>query len=236
MMNRDAIDGATLEADGCASVEEEAAMHESRSGMYGLLSRLYRVEVDPLLLDQLRAMRFPAETGSSLMDEGYRLVATYVSNADSTSLTELAVDYVRTFIGHGIDAHSAAYPFESVYTSEKRLMMQEARDEVLAVYRSEGIDKSPTWHEGEDHVALELEFMKTMALRTAAALRDGDERAALRLLDVQRSFFDNHLNAWVPLMTADMRRFAKTDLYRGLASLTDGFLAMDASLFEEGAQ
>ena len=32
--------------------------------------------------------------------------------------------------------------FESVYTSEKRLLMQEARDEVLAIYRSAGLDLS----------------------------------------------------------------------------------------------
>lgn len=222
----------TSESEGIASVDEMAAVHESRANLYGLLSRLYRVEVDPLLLDQLRAMRFPAATGNELMDAGYREITLYVSNADSTTLTELAVDYVRTFIGHGIDSYSAAYPFESVYTSEKRLMMQEARDEVLAIYRSEGIDKSADWHEGEDHIALELEFMKTMALRVAAALRDGDESVADRLVEVQRSFLTDHLASWSPMMTKDMRRFAKTGLYQGLASLTDGFLGMDLAFLK----
>lgn len=233
-MDRETTNGMEREMPGRATVGEIAGAHENRANLYGLLSRLYRVEVDPLLLDQLRAMKFPAETGNDLMDEGYRLVAAYVGGADSTSLTELAVDYVRTFIGHGIDAYSAAYPFESVYTSEKRLMMQEARDEVLAIYRSEGIDKSPAWREGEDHVALELEFMKTMALRTAAALRDGDMEMVERLLATQRAFLGDHLARWAPLMTRDMRRFSKTGLYRGLASLTDGFLAMDAEFLAEG--
>ena len=81
-------------------------------------------------------MRFPASTGNKNVDEGYRLMAKFMSNVWENSLTDLAVDYVRTFIGHGVDAFSAAYPFESVYTSEKRLLMQEARDEVLAIYRS----------------------------------------------------------------------------------------------------
>ena len=36
-------------------------------------------------------------------------------------------DFVRTFISHGVNAYSAAYPYESVYTSERHLMVQEAR-------------------------------------------------------------------------------------------------------------
>lgn len=210
------------------TAEELAAVHAGRARMYGLLGRLFRVEVDPLFLDQLRAMKFPAATGNDLMDTGYRALASYLSTANGATLTELAVDYVRAFIGHGIDAHSAAYPFESVYTSEKRLMMQGARDEVLAIYRSEGIDKRADWRDGEDHIALELEFMRVMALRTAAALEEGDEAGALRLEEVQRTFMADHLLRWVPTMMRDMRMFARTGLYVGLADLTEGFLREDA--------
>ena len=63
------------------------------------------------------------------------MICGYLSQADGTVLTELAVDYVRAFIGSGNDGFSAAYPYESVYTSPKRLMMQDARDEVRAVPR-----------------------------------------------------------------------------------------------------
>ena len=111
-----------------ATMQELIKLNEQRAATYGLLSRLYRVEVDQPLLDELRSMRFPAKTGNENVDEGYRLLATYLSNTWDNSVTDLAIDYVRVFIGHGIDAFSAAYPFESVYTSEKRLLMQEARD------------------------------------------------------------------------------------------------------------
>lgn len=133
---------------------ELAAMHGSRAKIYSLLARLFRVEIDPLFLDQLKAMRLPAAaTGNEKMDAGYRKFARYLGQTDSSTLTELTVDYVRAFIGHGIDAHSAAYPFESVYTIAKRLMMQGARDEVMALYRSEGMDKTTEFKEAEDHIA-----------------------------------------------------------------------------------
>lgn len=228
--NVDTVAEVDLAAAEMPSVEELVRAHTGRAQAYGLLSRLFRVEVDPLFLDQLRAMKFPAQTGNELMDAGYRAVASYLSATDGATLTELAVDYVRAFIGHGIDGHSAAYPFESVYTSEKRLMMQGSRDEVLAIYRSEGLDKHADWHDGEDHIALELEFMRVMALRTATALEDGDEAAAARCEEVQRTFMADHLLRWVPTMMRDVRIFARTGLYLGLADLTEGFLREDAEL------
>lgn len=210
-----------------------AALISQRADTYGLISRLYRVEVDQELLDELCGMRFPASTGNPEADQGYRLIATYLSNLWENSVTDLAVDYVRCFIGHGVDAYSAAYPFESVYTSEKRLLMQEARDEVLAIYRSAGLDKQETWKEGEDHIAVELEFMQILSQRTVDALSRGDEEEAFNLLVTQRNFADDHLVSWVPMMTADLKRFAKTDFYRGLAYLTDGFLSTDREFLED---
>ena len=209
-----------------ATMQELVKLNEQRAATYGLLSRLYRVEVDQPLLDELRSMRFPAKTGNENVDEGYRLLATYLSNTWDNSVTDLA-------IGHGIDAFSAAYPFESVYTSEKRLLMQEARDEVLAIYRSAGLDKQDTWKEGEDHIALELEFEQIMATRTVEALRKGDEDEAVALLTTQKNFLEDHLAAWAPMMTSDMKRFAQTDFYRGLAYLTDGFLQTDQTFLDD---
>lgn len=210
-----------------------AGLCRSRAATYAFLARLYRVEIDENYLEQLKGMRFPAKTGNADVDEGYRLISTYLSNLNAGSLHDLAVDYVRVFIGHGIDAYSAAYPFESVYTSEKRLLMQEARDEVLAIYRSCGLDKDPTWKDNEDHIALELEFMQVMATRTADALDKEDEAEAQALLETQRNFFNDHLASWVPMMTRDMRKFAQTKLYLGLASLTDGFLATEREFFHD---
>lgn len=223
----------TIESADEATMQEFAKINEQRAATYGLLSRLYRKEIDQALLDELRGMRFPASTGNSDVDEGYRLMATFLSNVREDSVTTLAVDFARVFIGHGVDAFSAAYPFESVYTSEKRLLMQEARDEVLAIYRSMGLEKQTTWKEGEDHVALELEFEQIMIGRTIEAFAHDDEDAATSLLATQKNFLDDHLAAWVPMMTSDMKKFASTDLYRGLAYLTDGFLETDQAFLAD---
>lgn len=215
------------------TTEEMAALSRNRAATYGLLSRLCRAEIDQPLLDELHGQLYQVSTGNANIDEGHRLVATALSGIWENTLTELAADYLRTFLGHGYSGHSAAYPFESVYASEKRLLMSSARDEVLALYRAAGLDKKPEWKEGEDHVALELEFMQILAERTAAALEAGKEGEAIRLLRSQKSFLNDHLGAWVPLLADGMRNFAKTDFYRGLSYLLEGFVETDAEFLEE---
>ena len=160
-----------------AVVEEAAASEDvnlvelmnARARSYGMLARLFREEVDLPTLRELQKMRFPQATGNAAADEGYHQLYDYLKRAWDDSVTELAIDYVSTFIGHGVNGYSAAYPYESVYTSERRLLMQEARAEVLATLRENEL-KRGNWNEAEDHIALELEFMQRMALRAAEGL------------------------------------------------------------------
>jgi TorA maturation chaperone TorD len=206
---------------------------QGRQATYGLLARMYRKEVDQAFLDELCAMRFPQDTGNEDMDRGYRLIHDYLCQVWERSLDELAVDYMRVFIGSGQDAHSAAYPTESVHTSSRRLMMEAARTEVLAIYRANGLDKSQFWKETEDHITIELEFMQILGGRIVDDLKAGKEDKATERLRTQYNFLEEHLRNWVPLLNADIQHFAQTDFYRGLGFLTLGFLDVDKGFLEE---
>ena len=206
---------------------------KNRATTYQLLSRMYRTEVDEEFLETLRALRFPRSTGNADADEGYRLIRSFLNHADANVLTTLAVDYARAFIGSGVSGHSAAYPYESVYTSPKRLMMQEARDEMLALYRAAGLEKSEDWKEAEDHLAVELEYLTILSTRACERYDAGDEDGAIAALAAQRNFLEDHLLAWFPMMSEDMETFAKTDFYLGVGKLTSGFLEIDAELLDD---
>lgn len=217
--------GATEERQ--CGAEELIALLEQRQSTYGMLSRLYYGEVDQDLLDEMHGMLFPVSVGDKDADMGYWLIATYLSNIWSGTLTELSIDFARCFLSNGGKAFSSAYPYESVYTSERRLLMQDARMEVLALYRAAGFDKTEDWHEGEDHIALELEFEKNLCERSIEALRAGDERSAYANLTTQMNFLENHLLNWIPMLAEDVHALAQTDFYHGLAFLTEGFLKND---------
>lgn len=205
---------------------------KSRAQAYGMLARLFREEVDLATLRELQGMRFPTATGNATVDEGYHQLFEYLRRAWEDSVTELAIDYVRTFIGHGVNGYSAAYPYESVYTSERRLLMQEARAEVLATLRENEL-KRGDWNEAEDHIALELEFMQRMALRAAEALSDGAEDEAVAYLRTSYEFLENHLLNWVPMLVTDMRLHSKTLFYQGLGQLTLGAIEEDGAVLRE---
>lgn len=205
---------------------------KSRAQAYGMLARLFREEVDLATLRELQAMRFPTATGNTTVDEGYHQLFEYLRRAWEDSVTELAIDYVRTFIGHGVNGYSAAYPYESVYTSERRLLMQEARAEVLATLRENEL-KRGDWNEAEDHIALELEFMQRMALRAAEALADEAEDEAVAYLRTSYEFLENHLLNWVPMLVTDMRLHSKTLFYQGLGQLTLGTIEEDGTVLRE---
>lgn len=215
------------------TLEDLITINQSRAQTYGLLSRLFRKEVDQELLDEMYAGVYRVSTGNANVDEGHKLLATYLSGLWDNSLTELAADYMRTFFGHGYDGHSAAYPFESVYASEKRLLMQGARDEVLAIYRAAGLGKQESWKEGEDHIALELEYMQIMSERVVTALQEGNEDEAYHLVKSQSNFLEDHLGNWACLLCEQMQKFARTTFYQGLAYLTEGFIEVDAELMHD---
>jgi TorA maturation chaperone TorD len=210
-----------------------AQILQARTGTYALLSRLFLREVDAGLLDGLMEMKLPASTGNEHLDRAYRLLQTYLSTVWERTLSDLAKDYVRTFIGNSVDAFSAAYPSESVHTTGLRLVMQDARDEVLTIYRAAGMDKTESWHEGEDHIAAELEFMKTISARSEEAAGAGDGVALDSLLETQLNFLQDHLINWVPILVDEMDRFAKTEFYRALGHWLLGFLETDREFLQD---
>ncbi len=204
-------------------------MNKRRANMYSLLSRLYKKEADEKLLKSLSAMTFPSGNDNELL-KGYTLIGSYIKTAsdlltDQACLVktqeELAVDFARVFLAAGIAKGEAAFPFESVYTSKKKIVMQEAWEDVKRVYatRDVGLLKE----DGElleDHISCELEYMAYLISENAGAKE-------------QLSFLEAHLVNWVPAFTADMERFATTDFYKGLALLTRGIVMAECELLKE---
>lgn len=211
---------------------EIVALFDSRASMYGLLAGLFRKELELDQINELKDMKFPVGTGNDSLDQGFRLLYEYLKTAWEGSVTELKVDYSRTFIGSGVSGYSAAYLYESVYTSERRLLAREARGEVLQYYRNNNLTKG-AWNDLEDHVALELEFMQILSMRTRDALAEGDENTALNLIRCQYDFVRSHLNNWLPMMVGDVLKFSETSFYRGAALVALGYCEDDESLLAE---
>jgi TorA-specific chaperone len=110
--------------------------------------------------------------------------------------------------------------------------MQEARSEVLAELRSEGL-KRGEWNEGEDHIALELEFMQRLSLKCADALEAGEDDESVAIVQKMYNFLENHLINWLPMLEADMQNYSGTDFYKGLGELSLGYVEYDETILRE---
>lgn len=204
--------------------DETRDLMEQRAAVYEFLSIAFGEEVPLAFLASLR-------DGAPALDGELGAFVASLADADDAALaslrTDLAAEYARIFLGM---SRSPVAPYESVYTSETGLLMQEARDEVLAHYRREGFAVDEAVNLPEDHIAFEFGFMAGLARKTAAALDAGNDDEAQRLLDVQAAFVADHLTPWVPALTDDVAARAKMGFYRGLASLARDFVAAEADV------
>ncbi|HWR08053.1 molecular chaperone TorD family protein [Sporomusa sp.] len=214
-------------------ISEYSALISNRESLYRMLGRIYKVEADQTLLDQMEGLGYPAECVEDELGEGYRMLEEYFRSPGSDPVTELAVDYARVFLGAGIAGDAAAYPYESIYTSPKRLIMQDARDQVMAVYRAKGLNKAETLDFPEDHIALELEFMAHLCHGTQQALVTQDWSAVSVCLKEQMDFLAQHLLNWVPAFCADIGKYAETEFYKAVAKVTHGYLCLERTLLED---
>lgn len=83
-------------------------------------------------------------------------------------------------------------PYESVYKSDERRFMGDCVDEVKLAYRLIGYEiPEDLSREPEDHIAIELDFMR-YAYRRAA----DNEPERNELLDLADSFKEDHVDSW----------------------------------------
>jgi len=150
-----------------------------------------------------------AEDRSGLLDDLKKAIAkTDVSS--KKELEELLWDYTRLFIG---PYKLPCPPWESVYTSPKRLMMQEAADQVDRLYKEAGLTIS-TDDVMPDHIGAELNFLAVM-LQKVLSQTEKDF-----YMGIAGRFLDEHLLQWLPNFTKDLEDAAETPLYKALARTT----------------
>ncbi|MBF0465092.1 MAG: molecular chaperone TorD family protein [Nitrospirae bacterium] len=134
-----------------------------------------------------------------------------IDTESEKELEDLLWDFTQLFIG---PYKMLCPPWESVYTSSKRLMMQEAHDEVRTFYHEAGLAMN-TPDIMSDHIGAELNFLAVLLQKMNI---ESEKRQ--NCLYLTKRFIDEHLRAWIPQFTNDMEAAADTDFYKALAQTT----------------
>lgn len=209
-------------------------VNAGRAAYYRMLAELFFRELTQQQVDHLAGMDFAGMAGdNALIAEGYEDMHRYLRHANSGTRQALACDYAHTFLAAGNYETFAATPFESVFTSELGLMMQEARDGVYKMYCEQHIQPQADLHVPEDHVSFEFEFLATVIERTNAALLTSDFDRARDLAQTVSDFHAQHQLNWVDDLCDAVLDVAETRFYRGVSKVTRGFVHMETDVIAD---
>lgn len=189
-----------------------------RADIYAFLSRMFAEEPPRQLIEDLAAKRFsiPGISRDKELEEGLELIEKCISKYGKEIYESLCIEYTRLFIG----PVPVVFPYESMYKNGS--MMSGSLLSVKREYRLAGLEKAPGFHEPEDHIAVELGFMKHLC-------RDQSEKS----LRMQRDFLNNHLLKWVPEFCDEVCEKSMSHFYKGIAKLTKGFIALEKDALYE---
>jgi len=127
-------------------------------------------------------------------------------------------------------------PYEAVYRDERQigdarvhgLLMGPSTLAVKQLYREAGAAVSEDFKDLPDHIGLELACMEFLCRGEAQAWDQENLDEVRRLRDFQRRLLQEHLLQWAPRLCRRVRESATGPLYRGIASLTEAYLADEA--------
>ncbi len=201
---------------------------ENRRLTYAFLSHVYAREVTQEFLNKLLSV-YQKSDGSDETST-LNIVADGLKGSDLAKVEEeLAVDYCGLFLM----GEKSIPPYESAQLSPDGSLANYVRDEIIAEYRKEGLNKIEGFTEPEDHIAIEFEFMSLLCQKTIDSIKANDMEKAFSYLQKQKSFFDNHLNKWIPDFCSKIENMTETDFYKGMARFTQEYLDVERETLDD---
>jgi TorA maturation chaperone TorD len=201
---------------------------------YGFLSKAFhespQTEFITRLYDEDAFADWPLGVVNGATQTGLQLLQEYGAQWTIDALTE---DYRALFIGPG---RLLAYPWESVYLSEERLIFDAQTLKVRALYRQYDLQVPQTTREPDDHIGFELAFMVHLCSLGLVACQSRDAAGLARSLEAQRGFLREHLLRWTPAFFQAVINNARTDYYRGTAYLGLGTIETAAAMLDATAE
>ncbi|WP_029521618.1 molecular chaperone TorD family protein [Persephonella sp. IF05-L8] len=208
-------------------MEERIQETQARINMYGLLSRLFIEEIDEETLKKIK------ETPELLELFPKTKEWDKFNEKDIKSLIEedLNVDFTTVFLLN-------VYPYESVFMNDEGHIDASITNPTLVFYREHGysIDLNETRALSPDHIAVEMEFMMTVAKEELDALQKGNKEEADKLREIQKKFLEEHLANWGTIYLLAAKDMAETPFYQDVCELALEFILSDYDYLAEAIE
>lgn len=209
--------------------ERVAELLEVRKNFYSFLERAFAAEPSREMVEMLLRGEVPLPSGGEevceKLSDGVRLIKEYAGQAASAEevYRELVDDFTELFLD---PFEPKIYPYESMYVDGH--MLGRSLVAVKEFLARAAIKRGRAFRDFEDHVAFEFGVMRHLCEEAISHLHD--RRKLVELLKLQKEFLETHLLNWVPRLCGDLFLKSKTNFYRGVAKLAEGFLEFEKEL------
>jgi TorA maturation chaperone TorD len=205
---------------------------EVRASLYGLLAKCLFSEPSSETLKEVEEQLSSLREKIAVWDEP-ELEASFqdfLHALAQSNRENLAVDYTSLFLG---GKEGSICPSESSYV--EKIVYGQSTLKVIEFYAQYGFIKDETFHEPDDHIAVEFAFMSVMGWNFVEMIRGGRMESSdyRNHLEPQLHFLTGHLLKWVPAWATHVRESSETDFYRTLAKLSQTLVEADCQLLRD---
>ncbi len=210
-------------------MQELKAFNEKRAEIYWWFSSLFARELTETELAQYQSPEirgFLAGLGENptLKPAIDRLVDALNRQMDrEDGQLELAADFCDLFLKSDKES---ALPYASMYVGKTGLLHDEPANQMQDLLTQHGVAVNQDLNEPADHIAIELDLLGNMIIRSNELEQ---ERHLNDALIEQEAFIRQHILNWVPKFTAKSQTLDAFGFYSSVASLLVAFLELDCA-------
>ncbi|NRF14180.1 molecular chaperone TorD [Vibrio coralliilyticus] len=210
-------------------MQEIKAFNEKRAEIYWWLSSLYAKELTEDNLQQyhsaeIRSFLTGLGENSHLKPAIERVIDALnrLMDRDDAQL-ELAADFCDLFLKSDKDS---ALPYASMYIGKSGLLNDQPATDMEKLMAEHGIEVEKGLNEPADHIAIELDFLGNLIIRSNELEQDRHMEEAF---SEQEQFIQQQLLSWIPQFSKKCQALDEFGFYSAVSLLLIAFLELDCT-------
>lgn len=210
-------------------MQEVKAFNEKRAEIYWWFSSLFAKELTDKDLEAYHSVEIRSFLSGLGENESLKLAVdnlldalNRLQNREDAQL-ELAADFCELFLK---TEKYGALPYASMYIGKSGLLNDKPAEEMAKLMADFGVQVDDKLNEPADHLAVELDFLGNMIIRSNEYEREKHMEEAF----VQQNHFIEHqLMSWLPQFSAKCQQLDKFGFYASVAQLLVAFCKLDST-------
>ncbi|MDF2153680.1 molecular chaperone TorD [Vibrio sp. CAU 1672] len=209
-------------------MQEIKAFNEKRAEIYWWLSSLFAKELTEKELETYHSVEIRSFLTGLAENEALKpSVDNFVDALNRLqdrpdAQLELAADFCDLFLK--TDKHGAL-PYASMYIGESGLLNDKPAAEMEKLMTAFGVRVDEHLNEPADHLAVELDFLGNMIIRSNELEQEKHMEDAF---SKQHDFIQHQLLSWLPPFAAKCQQFDEFGFYASVAQLLIAFCKLDS--------